>query len=124
MIESLVNVFKIPELRRKIFFTLLIIAVYRLGMFIPIPGTHAEYLRTLIEQGQSGLGGGGLRDYLSFIARITGGSFQPFLFALGIMPYISASIILQLLTRRFRHSRNWPRKGRPGAGKSTSTRGI
>jgi preprotein translocase subunit SecY len=99
VIESLVNVFKIPELRRKIFFTLLIIAVYRLGMFIPIPGTHAEYLRTLIEQGQSGLGGGGLRDYLSFIARITGGSFQPFLFALGIMPYISASIILQLLTQ-------------------------
>jgi len=99
VIESLINVFKIPELRRKILFTLLVIGVYRLGMFIPIPGTHPEYLKTLIEQGQAGLGGGGLRDYLSFIARITGGSFEPFLFALGIMPYISASIILQLLTQ-------------------------
>jgi len=100
VIDSLINIFKIPELRRKILFTLLIIAVYRLGMYLPIPGTDVRYLESIAAQ-QTGVGGGGggLRDYLNFIARITGGSFQPFLFALGIMPYISASIILQLLTQ-------------------------
>ncbi len=98
MIGSLVNVFKIPELRRKILFTILIIAVYRLGMYMPIPGTAPDLLTRLAAQEEaaeaSGLGG-----YLNFIARITGGSFGPFLFSLGIMPYISASIILQLLTQ-------------------------
>ena len=100
MIRSLINVFKIPELRRKILFTLLIIVAYRFGMFVPIPGTHATYLESLMGQQDADLGGGGgLRGYLNFIARITGGSFGPFLFSLGIMPYISASIILQLLTQ-------------------------
>ncbi|MBE3135502.1 MAG: preprotein translocase subunit SecY, partial [Acidobacteria bacterium] len=102
MIASLINVFKIPELRRKILFTVLIIAVYRTGMYLPIPGTAPAYLDSLVAQEQSGAGfdsGGGLGGYLSFIARITGGSFGPFLFSLGIMPYISASIILQLLTQ-------------------------
>ena len=100
MIASLVNIFKIPELRRKILFTLLIIVAYRMGMYIPIPGTDPGYLEQLLSaDSQLGGGGGGLGDYLAFIARITGGSFQPFLFCLGIMPYISASIILQLLTQ-------------------------
>ena len=100
MIASLINIFKIPELRRKILFTLAIIIAYRLGMYIPIPGTDPEYLKQFLAgESQLGGGGGGLGDYLNFIARITGGSFQPFLFCLGIMPYISASIILQLLTQ-------------------------
>ena len=101
MIGSLVNVFKIPELRRKILFTILIIAVYRIGMYMPIPGTHAGFLNALVaaEESAEAGGGAGLGGYLNFIARITGGSFGPFLFSLGIMPYISASIILQLLTQ-------------------------
>jgi len=100
VIASLINVFKIPELRRKILFTLLIIVAYRFGMYIPIPGTDGGYLANIVSSdSQLGGGGGGLGDYLAFIARITGGSFQPFLFCLGIMPYISASIILQLLTQ-------------------------
>ena len=101
MIASLVNIFKIPELRRKILFTLLIIIAYRMGMYIPIPGTDPGYLEQFMRADSQlgGGGGGGLGDYLDFIARITGGSFQPFLFCLGIMPYISASIILQLLTQ-------------------------
>jgi len=103
MIASLVNVFKIPELRRKIFFTLLVIAVYRFGSYTPIPGTHPGYLAMIAApddfSGGAGGTGSGFGGYLNFIARITGGSFQPFLFALGIMPYISASIILQLLTQ-------------------------
>ena len=98
MIASLINIFKIPELRRKILFTLLIIVAYRLGMYSPIPGTDPGYLEQFLRT-EGDLGGGGLGTYLDFIARITGGSFQPFLFCLGIMPYISASIILQLLTQ-------------------------
>jgi len=99
VIESLINVFKIPELRRKILFTVLIIFMYRLGTYLPIPGTDGQYLVNLIAREQAETGsGGGIGEYLKFIAKITGGSFQPFLFALGIMPYISASIILQLLT--------------------------
>ena len=99
MIESLINIFKIPELRRKILFTLLILLVYRAGTYLPIPGTEGHYLASLLARAESETGaGGGIQAYLKFIAKITGGSFQPFLFALGIMPYISASIILQLLT--------------------------
>jgi preprotein translocase subunit SecY len=94
VIASLLNVFKVPELRRKILFTLLIIVAYRLGMYIPIPGTAILYLDQLAHKSTSG----GLGGYLDFISIITGGRMQPFLFALGIMPYISASIILQLLT--------------------------
>ena len=78
MIGSFVNIFKIPELRRKILFTVLIIAVYRVGVYMPIPGTHPLYLKGLVEQEQSAAGmegdGGGLGGYLSFIARITGRS--------------------------------------------------
>jgi preprotein translocase subunit SecY len=95
VIASLINVFRIPELRRKILFTLMIIAIFRLGCYIPIPGTSIAYLGQLAEKAA---GEGGVGGYLDFIAIITGGRMQPFLFALGIMPYISASIILQLLT--------------------------
>jgi preprotein translocase subunit SecY len=99
VIASVINVFKIPELRRKILFTLLILCAYRFGIYVPIPGTDPVYLESLVSK-QAGLGGGGgLEGYLDFIAMITGGRMQPFLFALGIMPYISSSIILQLLTQ-------------------------
>jgi len=116
MIRSLVNVFKIPELRRKLLFTLLVIAVFRLGTYVPIPGTDAGYLHQLLaaRESEEGGEGGGLRDYLNFIARITGGSFQPFLFALGIMPYISASIILQLLTQAIPSLERLAKEGETG----------
>ena len=118
MIGSFVNIFKIPELRRKILFTVLIIAVYRVGVYMPIPGTHPLYLKGLVEQEQSAAGmegdGGGLGGYLSFIARITGGSFGPFLFSLGIMPYISASIILQLLTQAIPKLEKLAKEGESG----------
>jgi preprotein translocase subunit SecY len=117
VIGSLVNVFKIPELRRKILFTVLIIAVYRVGMYMPIPGTHSEFLKSYAEQEQSAAGmegGGGVGGYLAFIARITGGSFGPFLFSLGIMPYISASIILQLLTQAIPKLEKLAKEGESG----------
>ncbi|HTP41301.1 MAG TPA: preprotein translocase subunit SecY [Nitrospiria bacterium] len=95
MIERLIiniqNIFKIPELRKRIVFTLGMLAVYRIGAHIPTPGINGEELsKFLHEQGGALLG---------FLDIFSGGSLSKFtIFALGIMPYISASIILQLLT--------------------------
>jgi len=91
MIEKFLNIFRIPDLRRRVLFTLAILAVYRLGSHIPTPGVNGHQLELMFNQ-QSGsalglmdlFGGGNLR-------RMT-------VFALGIMPYITASIIFQLLT--------------------------
>ncbi len=95
MIRQAVNIFSIPELRKKVLFTLLAIVIYRLGSYIPIPGTSTAFLQQIISQSGSVDASGG---YLGFIAAITGGSMYPFLFCLGVMPYISASIVIQLLT--------------------------
>ncbi len=91
MLEKFLNIFRIPDLRKRVLFTLGILAVYRLGAHIPTPGVNGHMLEQLFNQ-QSGsalglmdlFGGGNLR-------RMT-------VFALGIMPYITASIIFQLLT--------------------------
>src|SRR4051795_1716312 len=91
MLEKFLNIFRIPDLRKRVLFTLGILAVYRLGAFIPTPGVNTRLLEQLFNmQSSSALGlmdlfgGGNLR-------RMT-------IFALGIMPYITASIIFQLLT--------------------------
>ncbi|MDK1030800.1 MAG: preprotein translocase subunit SecY [Planctomycetia bacterium] len=97
MLRTFVNIFKVPELRRKILFTLIVLAICRIGFYVPIPGTHPRVIPELYGGAKTGDEGGGA-DYLDFVATITGGVRGPFLFALGIMPYISASIILQLLT--------------------------
>ena len=91
MLEKFLNIFRIPDLRKRVLFTLGILAVYRLGAWIPTPGVNTHQLELLFNT-QSGsalglmdlFGGGNLR-------RMT-------IFALGIMPYITASIIFQLLT--------------------------
>jgi preprotein translocase subunit SecY len=89
--EAVANVFKIPDLRRRIFFTLGLLAVYRLGGHIPTPGIDAKRLSAFFEQNQGTLFG--------FIDLFSGGMLRRLtIFALGIMPYITASIILQLLT--------------------------
>jgi preprotein translocase subunit SecY len=81
---------KIPELRRKIIITLLLLAVFRLGVFIPTPGIDAAALAGFFKSSSGTL--------LDFATMFTGGALKRFsIFALGIMPYISASIILQLL---------------------------
>jgi len=89
-IETLKNIWKIKELRNKIIFTLIILAVYRLGSFIPIPGVNPEALAA------ANTGGG--NTILDLINIFAGGAFgRAAIFALGIMPYITASIIIQLL---------------------------
>jgi preprotein translocase subunit SecY len=90
LIQTLQNIFKIPELRDRILFTLLLLAVYRLGTFIVLPGIDSTIL-----QAQFGSSGGGLLDFFN---TFLGGAFaRGSILALGIMPYISASIVVQLL---------------------------
>ncbi|MFA5513835.1 MAG: preprotein translocase subunit SecY [Sphaerochaetaceae bacterium] len=94
MANSLVSMFKIEELRRKILWTFLMLVIFRLGTFIPIPGIDPQVLK-LYFLSQSNSSTIGLTEYLNFFA---GGAFSNFsVFMLGIMPYISTQIIMQLL---------------------------
>src|SRR5579863_9154412 len=91
MIEKLLNIFRIPDLRRRILFTLGLLAVYRLGGHIPTPGVNADKLAQFFESNRG--------SFLGFVDLFSGGQLRRLtIFALGIMPYITASIILQLLT--------------------------
>jgi preprotein translocase subunit SecY len=93
MLEKLANIFRIPDLRKRILFTLGLLFVYRLGGHLPTPGIDTAKLEAYFTQGA---GGGSL---LGFVDLFSGGQLRRMtIFALGIMPYITASIILQLLT--------------------------
>jgi len=93
MIATLLNIFKIPELRNKILFTLGMLAIYRIGFYVAVPGVDQEKMRAVIPSE-----GGGLSDLVNYFQIFTGGNLsQSTIFGLGIMPYISASIIFQLL---------------------------
>jgi preprotein translocase subunit SecY len=88
----LTNAWRVPELRRRVLFTAVILAIYRLGSWIPAPGVNAE----AIEDYFNASGGG---TVLALLNLFSGGALSQFaIFALGIMPYVTASIILQLLT--------------------------
>ena len=90
-LEAVANIFRIPDLRRRVFFTLALLAVYRLGGHIPTPGIDAARLEQAFSQNAGNL--------LGFLDLFSGGMFRRLtIFALGIMPYITSSIILQLLT--------------------------
>jgi len=89
--QSLVNAWKLPELRTKVLFTAAMIAIYRFGAYVPVPGIDVAALKKFFEEG-----GGGV---VGFLDLFSGGALgRVALFALGIMPYITASIIMQLLT--------------------------
>ncbi|OLE56803.1 MAG: preprotein translocase subunit SecY [Chloroflexi bacterium 13_1_20CM_2_59_7] len=91
MFEKLANIFRVPDLRKRVLFTLAMLAVYRLGGHIPTPGINADEFQKFIEQNRG--------TVLGFVDLFSGGQFRRMtVFALGIMPYITASIILQLLT--------------------------
>jgi len=90
-LEAIVNVFRIPDLRKRILFTLAMLAVYRIGGHIPTPGVNTQEMQRLFEQASG--------TALGFMDLFSGGQLSRLtIFALGIMPYITASIILQLLT--------------------------
>ena len=88
--SALGNMFRIPELRKRLLFSLGMLAVYRLGIYVTTPGVDRLAMREIVQSG------GGLLGTLNFFS---GGAFEQLsIFALGIMPYVSSSIILQLLT--------------------------
>jgi preprotein translocase subunit SecY len=91
VLSSFQNIFKIPELKNRVFFTLALLAVYRIGAHIPTPGINGEELSKYLA--------GNIGALMGFFDMFSGGALSRVaIFALGIMPYISASIILQLLT--------------------------
>ncbi|HKW74916.1 MAG TPA: preprotein translocase subunit SecY [Terriglobales bacterium] len=91
MFEKFANIFRVPDLRKRVLFTLAMLAVYRLGSHIPTPGINTSKLQQAFESQSGGL--------LGFYDLFSGGNLRRLtIFALGIMPYITASIILQLLT--------------------------
>lgn len=111
MLSSLVQAFKVPELRNKILFTLGILALYRLGAYIPVPGIpFRAFADTFSDQGVS----------MVMLDLFTGGALSNFsVFALGIMPYITASIIMQLMQGVIPAVGRWAREGETGKRRMT-----
>ena len=109
-IETIKNIWKIEELRNKLGVTLLFILIYRFGSFIVLPGINPEALTALQQQTSSGL--------MSLLDMFSGGAFSnASIFALGIMPYISASIVVQLLTIAIPYFQKMQREGESGRNK-------
>ena len=109
-IETLKNIWKIEELRNKLGMTILLILIYRFGSFIVLPGINPEALTALQQQTSSGL--------MSLLDMFSGGAFSnASIFALGIMPYISASIVVQLLTIAIPYFQKMQREGESGRNK-------
>ncbi len=112
MLDSIRNIFSIPDLRRRVLFTLLLLAVYRIGAQIPNPGISASALGEFWES-QKG-------TILGMVDLFTGGSMSRMtIFALGIMPYISSSIILQLLQVVWPYLERLSKEGEMGRKKIT-----
>ncbi|MCL4310071.1 MAG: preprotein translocase subunit SecY [Thermoleophilia bacterium] len=112
MFGSMLNAWKIPELRKKLIFTAAMIVVYRFGAHIPVPGVDIARINQYINSGQG--------DIFGFLNLFSGGALTRFaVFALGIMPYITASIILQLLTMAFPSLKELAREGEAGQHKIT-----
>jgi preprotein translocase subunit SecY len=111
--DAIQNIFRIPDLRRRILYMLALLAVYRIGAIIPTPGIDAEALATFFkENSQTALG---------FLDMFSGGNFRKLtIFALGIMPYITASIILQLLAVVWPYLEKLSKEGELGRRKITT----
>jgi len=106
------NIFKIPELKKKIFYSLALLAVYRIGVHVPTPGIDSVALQKVFETYKGGI--------LGMVNMFSGGALERLsVFALGIMPYISASIILQLMTVVIPHLERLSKEGEQGRKKIT-----
>jgi preprotein translocase subunit SecY len=105
------NIFKIPELKRRVVFTLALLVVYRIGVNVPVPGIDSTALAEIFNR---------FKGVLGIVDLFSGGALERFsIFALGIMPYISASIILQLLTVVIPHLEQLSKEGEQGRKKIT-----
>ncbi len=113
MISNLKNIFKVADLRNKVLFTLLMIALYRLGAHLPTPGIDVAALKQLKSSADTG-------GILAFLKLFSGGALTNFaIFALGIMPYITASIIMQILGVVIPKLEEWQNQGAVGQRKIT-----
>jgi preprotein translocase subunit SecY len=113
MLRAFANAFRIPDLRGKIFFTLAIIAVYRFGSYVPIPGVDYQVVQAAVAQAEAG-------GVAQLLALFSGGALtQLAVFALGIMPYITAAIIMQLLKVVIPKIEEWSKEGETGTKKIT-----
>ncbi len=113
MLSAFAQAFRTPDLRRKLLFTLGIITIFRLGSFIPTPGVSYEAIQICIDQVQDD-------SIYSLINLFSGGALlQLSIFALGIMPYITASIIVQLLTVVIPRFEALKKEGQAGTAKLT-----
>jgi preprotein translocase subunit SecY len=111
MISALVNSVRIPDLKKRLFFTLGLIAVYRIGCYVPTPGINGQALAEFFAR----MAKGGAGTVFGIINMFSGGAMERLtIFALGIMPYISASIILQLLTAVIPALEKIAKEGRAG----------
>jgi preprotein translocase subunit SecY len=114
MLQALVNVFRIPELRNKVLFTLSMLAVYRIGYWIPVPGVDQHLLQEFFQTQTTG-DATGVGRMFQFVQVFSGGSFShTTIFGLGIMPYISASIIFQLLASAYEPLKKIQQEGPSG----------
>ena len=113
MLSNLANMFKVADLRNKILFTVGMVLLYRLGTFIRVPGIDDQAVRQLRESARQ-------QGALGFLNLFSGGAFGSFsIFALGIMPYITASIIMQVLTVVIPKLEQWQKEGAVGQRKIT-----
>jgi preprotein translocase subunit SecY len=112
-LSTLRNIFKIPELRNKVLFTLLMIALYRLGSHIPVPGIDLGQIKEIQDKADAS-------GVLNLLQTFSGGAITQFaVFALGIMPYITASIIMQILAVVIPKLEQWQEQGAVGQRKIT-----
>lgn len=110
MLTAIANAFRVPELRRKIIFTLVIIGIYRVGSFIPVPGVNLDIIKSQVENAAT----------LGLLNLFSGGALEQFaVFSLGIMPYITSSIIMQLLQGVIPQIERWQKEGEAGQRKIT-----
>jgi preprotein translocase subunit SecY len=113
VLSNLKNIFKVPDLRNKILFTLMMVLLYRLGAHIRVPGIDDLAVRQLRESARE-------QGALGFLNLFSGGAFSSFaIFALGIMPYITSSIIMQVLTVVIPKLEEWQQEGATGQRKIT-----
>ncbi|MCC5579306.1 MULTISPECIES: preprotein translocase subunit SecY [Microtetraspora] len=116
MLSAITRAFRTPDLRKKLLFTLGIIALFRLGSVLPTPGVNSENVRKALEQAQAGDSG----NIYGMVQLFSGGALLKLsVFALGIMPYITASIILQLLTVVIPRLEALKKEGQSGTAKIT-----
>src|ERR671916_1202810 len=112
MLGSLANAWKVPELRQRLLFTAMILALYRLGAYVPLPGISPEVL--------GGAGPAGNNAVAGLFSAFTGGAFNNFaIFSLGIMPYITAAIVMQLMTVAIPRLQELSKEGEAGQQKIT-----